>query len=135
VATQAPAILAGHARHAAAAIDAQAPTAGLRGDRRAGVNACVRYLTSNAACLRYDQALTAGWPIATGVIEGACRHLIGDRLQITGARWGLAGAEAILKLRALISNGDLDPYWRYHLDREHRRIHQTRYQDGYALTA
>jgi hypothetical protein len=40
-----------------------------------------------------------------------------------------------LKLRALISNGDLDPYWRYHLDREHRRIHQTRYQDGYALTA
>jgi hypothetical protein len=40
-----------------------------------------------------------------------------------------------LKLRALISNGDLDTYWRYHLDREHRRVHQTRYQDGYALTA
>lgn len=135
VATQALAILAGHARHAAATIDAQATTAGLSGDRRAGVNACIRYLTGNAAFLRYDQALTAGWPIATGVIEGACRHLIGDRLQITGARWGLAGAEAILKLRALVSNGDLDAYWRYHLDREHCRVHQTRYQDGYALTA
>ena len=135
VATQALAILAGHARHAAATIDAQATTAGLSSDRRAGVNACVRYLTGNAAFLRYDRALTAGWPIATGVIEGACRHLIGDRLQITGARWGLAGAEAVLKLRALISNGDLDAYWRYHLECEHHRVHQTRYQDGYALTA
>jgi hypothetical protein len=46
------------------------------------------------------------WPIATGVIEGACRHLIGDRLDITGARWGLDGAEAVLTLRAVISNGD-----------------------------
>ena len=47
-----------------------------------------------------------GWPIATGVIEGACRHLVKDRMDITGARWGLPGAEAILKLRALLSNGD-----------------------------
>jgi hypothetical protein len=60
--------------------------------------------------LRYDQALAAGWPIATGVIEGACRHLIGDRPDITGARWGLEGAEAILTLRAVISNGDFDDY-------------------------
>jgi hypothetical protein len=46
------------------------------------------------------------------VIEGACRHLIGDRLDITGARWGLDGAEAVLTLRAVISNGDFDDYWR-----------------------
>jgi hypothetical protein len=123
VATQALAILAGHARHAAATIDAQATTAGLSGDRRAGVNACVRYLTSNAAFLRYDQAIAAGWPIATGVIEGACRHLIGDRLDITGARWGLDGAEAILTLRAVISNGDFDDYWGYHLAQEHQRLY------------
>ncbi len=68
-------------------------------------------------------------------IEGACRHLIGDRLDITGARWGLAGAEAILKLRALVSTGDFDTYWRYHLQREHHRVHHTHYQDRYALTA
>ena len=73
--------------------------------------------------LRYDQALAAGWPIATGVIEGACRHLIGDRLDITGARWGLDGAEAILTLRAVLSNGDFDDYWRYHLAREHQRLY------------
>ena len=46
-------------------------------------------LTTKHEYLRYNQALAAGWPIATGVIEGACRHLIGDRLDITGARWGL----------------------------------------------
>jgi hypothetical protein len=62
------------------------------------------------------------------LIEGACRHLIKDRMDITGARWGLPGAEAILKLRALTSNGDFNDYWNYHLKREHQRIHQTRYQ-------
>lgn len=53
-------------------------------------------------------ALNMGWPIATGSVEGACRHLIGDRLDITGARWGLAAAEAVLKLRAVHTNDDLD---------------------------
>jgi hypothetical protein len=85
--------------------------------------------------LRYDTALAAGWPIATGIVEGATRHLIADRLDITGARWSLAGAEAVLKLRALISNDDFDAYWRYHLAAEHRRNHTTRYQQQYQLTA
>ena len=53
-------------------------------------------------------------------IEGACRHIIGDRLSIGGARWGLDGAEAILTLRAVISNGDLDDYWRL-CGRPHKR--------------
>ena len=51
-------------------------------------------------------------------------------MDITGARWGLDGAEAILKLRALRSNGDFDTYWRYHLDEEHRRVHQSQYADN-----
>ena len=72
-------------------------------------------------------ALAEGWPIATGVIEGACRHLVKDRFDITGARWSLDGAEAILKLRALTANGDFDDYWVYHLRKEHERIHQSRY--------
>jgi hypothetical protein len=83
----------------------------------------------------YDTALAAGWPIATGVIEGACRHLIGDRLDITGARWGLHGAEAVLKLRAVHTNGDLDAYWAFHLAQEHRRVHQARYQHPPASAA
>jgi hypothetical protein len=135
VAAQALAVLAGHVDQVAVALDAQAGAAGLAGERRGGIDACVRYLTGNAAFLRYDEALAAGWPIATGVIEGACRHLVGDRLDITGARWGLPGAEAILKLRAVIANGDFDAYWRFHLTQEHRRVHQCVYQAEHDLTA
>jgi hypothetical protein len=51
-------------------------------------------------------------------------------MDLTGARWSLDGAEAILKLRALHSNGDFDAYWTYHLDQEHRRVHQSRYANG-----
>ena len=104
-------------------------------DQRHGADACVRYLTSKQEFLRYDQALAAGWPIATGVIEGACRHLIGDRLDITGARWGLKGAEAVLTLRAVISNGDFDEYWRFHLAREHQRLYPGTAQGQYTLGA
>ncbi|SEH02343.1 hypothetical protein SAMN05444920_1261, partial [Nonomuraea solani] len=57
------------------------------------------------------------------------------RLDITGARWGLAGAEAILKLRALIANNDLDEYWTFHVDRENQRVHHHRHQDEYTLSA
>ncbi|GLZ09254.1 hypothetical protein Acsp03_67200 [Actinomadura sp. NBRC 104412] len=69
------------------------------------------------------------------MVEGTARHLVGDRLEITGARWGLAGDEAILKLRAVISNGDLDAYWTYHLDRERHRVHHTHHHDNHPLTA
>ena len=76
----------------------------------------------------YPPALANGWPIATGVIEGACRHLVQDRMGITGARWGLAGAEAILWLRAIRANGDLPHYWDWHIEQEHQRNHLSRYQ-------
>lgn len=68
-------------------------------------------------------------------MEGAARYLIADRLDITGARWSLAGAEAVLKLRALISNGDFEAYWRYHLKLEPQRNHQLHYQQEYQLAA
>jgi hypothetical protein len=87
------------------------------------------YLKSKAAYLRYDTALTEGFPIPTGIIEGACRHLVKDRLDITGARWGLSGAEAVLKLRALRSNSDFDAYWAWHETQEFTRNHQARYRD------
>jgi hypothetical protein len=98
--------------------------AALPTDRRGGLDTAIGYLSRHREFLYYDQALEQGWPIATGVVEGTARHLIGDRLEITGARWGLSGAEAILKLRAIISNGDMDAYWAFHLTREHRRVHQ-----------
>jgi hypothetical protein len=135
VAVQALAVLAGRARQVTESLTAQAGQHGLTESQQAGVETCVRNLTSNNEYLRYDEALAAGWPIATGVIEGAGRHLIGDRLDITGSRWGLEGAEAVLRLRAVIDNGDFETYWAFHVRREHDRVHQARCQDGYDLIA
>ncbi|WAU86398.1 DUF6313 family protein [Streptomyces sp. Qhu-G9] len=73
--------------------------------------------------LRYDRALARGWPIGSGVIEAAARHLVSDRLAITGSRWSVPGAEALLQLRAIISNGDFTAYWRCHVRQEHTRLY------------
>lgn len=132
---KARAVLAGKATRVAGAIRRQATIAGLKGARRAGADTAATYLTNKAPYLDYPSALADGRPIATGVIEGACRHIVADRLDITGARWGLAGAEAILKLRALRSNDDWDQYWTFHLTQERARIHQARYADATIPTA
>ncbi|MGH3184416.1 MAG: hypothetical protein ACRDOE_21270 [Streptosporangiaceae bacterium] len=135
VAVKSLAVLAGDSDRAAAAITAEADAAGLRGSQRNGADVCVRYLGSKRGYLRYDQAMDAGWPIATGIIEGACRHIIAGRLAVSGPRWGLDGAEAVLTLRAVISNGDFEEYWRFHLKREHQRLYPGTDQGTYTLGA
>lgn len=65
-----------------------------------------------------------------GVIEGACRHLVKDRMDVTGARWSLAGAEAVVRLRALRASGDFDEYWQFHEQREYERNHAQRHDGG-----
>jgi hypothetical protein len=124
------AILDGKAGIVAAAIRRKATLLRLPDDKRAKADRAADYLLNKRPYLDYPTALQNGWPIATGVIEGACRHLVKDRMDITGARWGLQGAEAILKLRALISNGDFDNYWDYHLAQERHRNHDLRYANG-----
>lgn len=94
---------------------------------RTAVDECAEYLCKNRELLKYAEALADGLPIATGVIEGACRYLVRDRMDKTGARWSLRGAEAVLKLRALRTNSDFDEYWRFHLEAEHSRTHAMRY--------
>jgi hypothetical protein len=124
------AILNGKASTVAAAIRRKATRRSLPTDRRAGADRCADYLLNKRGYLDYPTALNNGWPIATGIIEGACRHIVKDRMDITGARWGLDGAEAILKLRAVHANGDFDDYWAHHTAQEQRRIHQTRYANA-----
>lgn len=135
VAGHATRILAGRAGTVAAAIRRKATTNQLTTAERRNVDVTAGYLMKLRPYLRYDQALAAGWPIATGIIEGACRHIVKDRMDITGARWGLPGAETILRLRALISNGDLDDYWAFHLQQEHHHTHHIRYRDTLTLAA
>ena len=135
VAAQARTILRGKAAQVAAGIRRRATTYGYSPAERAGADECARYLGNKKNYLDYATALAKGWPIATGIIEGACRHLVKDRMDITGARWGLEGAEAILRLRAVIATGDFEDYWRFHLRREHERIHHVKYSDGLVLAA
>jgi hypothetical protein len=130
VRTRALAILEGKARDVAAGIRRRASSEGLKGSERKGADVCAKYLTNKADYLDYPTALAGGWPIATGIIEGACRHIVKDRFDVTGARWSLNGAEAILKLRVVRSNGDFDDYWRFHLLREHERVHRSRYANN-----
>jgi hypothetical protein len=123
-------VLSGRARIVAAAVRRKATTWGLGGSARKNADTCADYLLAKAAYLDYPTVLSKGWPIATGVIEGACRHLVKDRMDITGARWGLKGAEAVLKLRALRAIGCWDDYWSFHLAQECKRVHESRYLDG-----
>ncbi len=129
VAGKALSILEGNASTVAASIRRKATRRGLDAPARKNADTCADYLLAKRDYLDYPLALNKGWPIATGVIEGACRHLVKDRMDITGARWGLEGAEAVLQLRALRTNGDFDHYWRFHLGMERRRVHETRYNN------
>ncbi len=97
---------------------------------RKPVDACAHYLLTYAPFLKYNRYLAQGLPIATGVIEGACRHLVKDRMEVTGARWSLTGAEAVLRLRALRSSHDFDEYWTFHEAKEYERNHRPLYADG-----
>jgi hypothetical protein len=135
VAAQARKILHGKSAQVAAGIRRRATTYGYSPAERAGADEAARYLDNKNGYLGYAAALKKGWPIATGIIEGACRHIVKDRMDITGARWGLEGAEAILKLRALIASGDFEDYWHFHLRREHERIHHVEYRDNYVPAA
>ena len=123
-------VLEGNARAVAAGIRRRATTARLTKEKRTKADACATYLINKAPYLDYPKALAAGWPIATGIIEGTCRYLVADRMDITGARWSVDGAEAVLKLRAVRSNGDFDDYWAFHLEHERQRVHDSRYADG-----
>lgn len=126
---QSKAVLEGKASSVAGAIRRSATMRGLTKKQRKNVDKCARFLLNQKAYLNYKEYLARGLPIATGVIEGACRHLINDRLGITGARWGLEGAEAMLRLRALKSSGDLDEYWAFHRAQERQRNHLERYAE------
>jgi Uncharacterised protein family (UPF0236) len=123
------AILQGKARGVAAGIRRRATQSGLNQKKRTKADACAAYLTHKAGYLDYPTALAEGWPVASGVIEGTCRYLVADRMDITGARWSVAGAEAILKLRAVRANDDFSEYWQFHLEKERHRIHEIRYDN------
>jgi len=95
----------------------------LRGARKRQLLTAVGYLQRNRDMMRYDEYLAAGYPIGSGVAEGACRHLVKDRLELTGMRWRTAGAQAMLGLRAVYLNDDWDAFQRQRVKQERRRLY------------
>jgi len=96
---------------------------GLAGQKLQAVEKVAKYLRRNRKYMRYDEYLRQGLPIASGCVEGACKNLIKDRMERSGMRWSLQGAEAMIQLRSLHLSGDLDDYWDFHLEQEHRRLY------------
>jgi hypothetical protein len=120
-------ILRGKASLVAAGMRRSATLRKMAAAERQPVDECADYLLNYSPYLQYDKALVEGIPIATGVIEGACRHLVKDRMNVTGARWSLTGAEAVLRLRALRCSDDFDAYWEFHEQQEYERNHASQY--------
>src|SRR4051794_26794599 len=101
----------------------QATQRGLKGQRRKTVRDAAEYFAGNRDRMKYDEYLAAGYPIGSGVVEGACRHLIKDRMERTGMRWLPSGAQAMLDLRATYLNGEWDAFWNFHVAQEDERLY------------
>lgn len=100
-------ILQGDVKGVVRGLRRMATQRGLSGAARKEIDTVCGYFETHAERMRYDAYLAAGYPIATGVIEGACRHLVKDRLERSGMRWTLEGSQAMLNLRALRQSS----YW------------------------
>lgn len=96
----------------------------LRGQQRRTIQAVIRYYSNNRRHMRYDEYLAAGYPIGSGVAEGACRHLVKDRLELTGMRWTINGAQAMLHLRAIYLNGNWNAYMNYYIHTEQATLYR-----------
>jgi hypothetical protein len=101
----------------------QATQGGLKGPKRKPVEDAAEYFAGNRDRMKYDEYLAAGYPIGSGVVEGACRHLVKDRMERTGMRWLPSGAQAMLDLRATYLNGEWDAFWNFHMLQEDQRLY------------
>jgi len=95
----------------------------LGSEKRKTIREAITYFENNQEHMRYDEYLAAGYPIGSGVVEGACRHLVKDRLELTGMRWERKGAQSMLHLRAIYLNGEWDPFVNYRIEKEQAALY------------
>jgi hypothetical protein len=104
----------------------QGAACGLGGAKKRALGRVCSYLHKNRRRMRYGEYLAKGYPIASGVIEGACRHLIKDRMERAGMHWTMAGAQAMLDLRSVHIGGHWEAYQAYRIEREAQRLYPNR---------
>jgi len=95
----------------------------LSSSKKKAIEKAVTYFDNHKHMMKYDEYLAKGFPIATGIIEGACGSLVKDRMERSGMKWTHAGAQAVLNLLALKRNGDWDSYWKFFLMNEHEKLY------------
>lgn len=104
----------------------------LTDEEREPVDIACDYFLRNKDRMRYDEYLHLGLPIASGTAEGACGHLVKDRMELTGASWDVEAdpnrADAVLELRALDKSGDLKAYWDFHMMKAKERNYEVRWK-------
>lgn len=101
-------------------------TENISGNLLAQLNATANYFERNLPYRNYPTYLAKGWPIASGVIEGACRHFVKDRCELSGMRWSQTGAEGLLRMRAIAENDDWSDYHTYLRQQRHLRLYGKR---------
>jgi hypothetical protein len=95
----------------------------LRATQRRTLDKVITYFHNHRHMMAYHTYLARGYPIATGVVEGACNSLVNDRMEQSGMRWSVPGAEAMLQQRAVKKNGDWEDFWAYYMATERRRLY------------
>jgi len=120
-------LLEGKVGYVIGGIRQMATKRGLKGKKLETLLKALTYFENHRQFMKYDEYLAAGYPIGSGVVEGACRHLVKDRMEQSGMRWRIPGAQAILHLRAIHLNGDWESFQEYRIEKECRQLY--RYRD------
>jgi len=95
----------------------------LKAGQRKAITQAITYFENHRQWMQYDVYLTAGYPIGSGVVESTCGHTVKDRMEGSGRRWSIQGAESMLLLRSIMTSHDWDAYWKSHMQQERRRLY------------
>jgi hypothetical protein len=122
-------ILSGQTEQVIASFQSMAQDKQYTAAQRAQLEKTATYFQRNLPYMAYDTYLNQGWPIASGVIEGACRHFVKDRCELSGMRWTQPGVENLLRLRAVAENDDWDDYHLFRKRQRHSRLYAQPYPE------
>ena len=96
---------------------------GLSDKKKETIEEVIRYFKNHRQWMRYDEYLEAGYPIGSGVVESTCGHTVKDRMEGSGRRWSIKGAESTLLLRSVYTSGDWNEYWEFHMQKERKKLY------------
>ncbi|MDP2968653.1 MAG: hypothetical protein Q8P64_05540 [Deltaproteobacteria bacterium] len=81
------------------------------------IEAEIKYLQHNRKRMNYFELRQKNLPIGSGVVEAACKNLIGARMKKSGMRWTIDGGQTVLTLRSLILSNRWEEFWTYFISR------------------